>query len=1521
MPNDAAFDAALITKTLKAARGQAVGFAFGVAGSAEGNLLAVDRKKTGEQLFAAIKKAGLAKGFWGTATSEGSAVLFASEKPASGQQKLLEEWFRRNKVGLKAVIGDGWQTEAEAIEAPPLDGAKDPARAEEVAEDEVDEEEDEEEEEEPTPRVFTPEEVAKQLARARKRPVSFAFGVGADPEGALLALHARHPGKKLGALIKQANQATKGSYGQVTVEGRLATFRCEKAPIAGLKKLIRARLKLWELEFKVAIMGPEGEVVEPGDEVDDAEALDAEGLEAACAALARELSPLGETPVERLGWAREEHAAFRDALGRGREAWDRRAENGLEACRAALDEARRIRDAAAGAAPRRARGVEAVAALDGTLAELDGAPGLGSLIDLRERTREALLGSADLGIGIGLFQELRAALDAALAAGRGVDQGGGPDLRAVVDLSQDMGGVETDNDKAKLIDGTRARNVHLARQAVQGLVSPEGEIAAVTEEMIGEVAAELRAAGAEESPQGRHIVKVLRRLKEDPGLAARLEKIGEPKPGSAAERIVRATLGLGPDAKLTAADARRAAMSALVSELRQHDVGSCFGTSVAIHVHNRQPERMLDDLAQLVNEGRITRTVKMPPGPDREVAIPIPERMSRAALDDRKLSLDDEGRLTKVGAKKLAEPTALHETPPFRAAMAALGLKDGQDEAVEDALDALRRTAAADKALGLLAGKIDAKKLLAVSEDLFARIARGEDPGDAIRDACDDAGGIDEDEAEAAGKAADEAMKPDLPLETNPAEVLRRIAMDRAGVSEAERRALEEFERVGAAWRAESLVDQDGARFKELTAEHERLDALITGPRDEEGKPRDNGFERLEAYRRALAEAEDAYLGQGDNRLLRAWEYAVTEMAEAGAQQRHGAHLRGGIGEAVKDALEGRARDLAPDPTDEPLYLEMAERLRKEFDRLVEARIGLNYDASMANSSATDGSSSRGGFALCDTTLPGAPVPIRDARAFAEVIGGLMLNAFVDAFPPPPKGVEETEDEKRRRNVAREVAEALGVAATEPGFAKACVEAQMRKINPKGSPDITTKVELPWEIDAGDLTENLLPVYYGTEYDEPERSKIDDANGLAYLVLGKVGTVWDDLSDAAEKDPDDAGLPMGSEQHAFLLRPGAPSFREYMEGLKAYAAANSGDPDADVFDYWNNATDVAVEQSEVYVDMKTVEEIVTDAFGQKSLDRWMVALKAELDIDGGLVDHADLARTIVEKAPEVLRELLELPEPKEAEARKRQEERLAQLARQELALTAQRRCPQPIPGKTQAARFLVEAVAALPLSRAERKLVEAQALGSPGLDGFEEHDMISPAAVGKIIAGAVAALAPNVPAVDEDALEAAVRGERVPPLAADPKTGEIDGTGKERIRRAIRFLPVPGERRAEVEAKVLERLRSQPPAEGELDVSKAEDAMAGALAELKLDDGVKPRDVRRAFRAKGRPTGLVFADTNWGDGNHRTVFSLVVNGFTGETELWQSNEDGSDPKPMDADKWIKGKTWQVSPKAAAIGGA
>ncbi|WP_445682430.1 hypothetical protein [Radicibacter daui] len=257
MSTDALLESEYAIKMIKASRQKPMNFAFAFSGPLE-NALVADKIRTGPQLFALLKKKKYTKGFWGELSFEGSSIEFTVNKEITGQQKLLTEWLREHGLPLKVAVapaGDGADMEPDTATDLPK------AREEEA-------EEEDDGEEEPGQKIFRPQTIKKNILRARNEPFHFAYGAGADGADDLLALHKRAAGRKLAALIKQNNGAVKGAFGTVTLDGKIATFQCERRPPAGLPRRLMKLFKGWKLPFRPVVLGPDG-VIEPDGDLEE----------------------------------------------------------------------------------------------------------------------------------------------------------------------------------------------------------------------------------------------------------------------------------------------------------------------------------------------------------------------------------------------------------------------------------------------------------------------------------------------------------------------------------------------------------------------------------------------------------------------------------------------------------------------------------------------------------------------------------------------------------------------------------------------------------------------------------------------------------------------------------------------------------------------------------------------------------------------------------------------------------------------------------------------------------------------------------------------------------------------------------------------------------------------------------------------------------------------------------------------------------------------------------------------------
>jgi hypothetical protein len=108
--------------------------------------------------------------------------------------------------------------------------------------------------------------------------------------------------------------------------------------------------------------------------------------------------------------------------------------------------------------------------------------------------------------------------------------------------------------------------------------------------------------------RNHHILQTLMKLKEDKALRAALYKITEPYRNTVADQVIRDTLLLEENHTVKSLEARKAALSALLTSLRQN-VGSCFATAPAILVQQEQPLQFLQDINDLFSTGRLKRIV------------------------------------------------------------------------------------------------------------------------------------------------------------------------------------------------------------------------------------------------------------------------------------------------------------------------------------------------------------------------------------------------------------------------------------------------------------------------------------------------------------------------------------------------------------------------------------------------------------------------------------------------------------------------------------------------------------------------------------------------------------------------------------------------------------------------------------------------------------------------------------------------------------------------------------------------
>lgn len=166
-------------------------------------------------------------------------------------------------------------------------------------------------------------------------------------------------------------------------------------------------------------------------------------------------------------------------------------------------------------------------------------------------------------------------------------------------------------DLAEIQASTSVRNVLTARRLSIYLIDDKGEVEESNLSLaIAVLEKNLFSLGprrAMDAPKRRHILKILKLLRDDKQYRVLLKKIDRPYQNAGAEQLIRDTLQLPPHSPVNDAMARRAALSAALCTLRQ-SVGSCFATAPCIMIHEEQPRQFLIDLAELLGTGRLKRT-------------------------------------------------------------------------------------------------------------------------------------------------------------------------------------------------------------------------------------------------------------------------------------------------------------------------------------------------------------------------------------------------------------------------------------------------------------------------------------------------------------------------------------------------------------------------------------------------------------------------------------------------------------------------------------------------------------------------------------------------------------------------------------------------------------------------------------------------------------------------------------------------------------------------------------------------
>ncbi len=273
-----------------------------------------------------------------------------------------------------------------------------------------------------------------------------------------------------------------------------------------------------------------------------------------------------------------------------------------------------------------------------------------------------------------------------------------------------------------------------------------------------------------------------------------------------------------------------------------------------------------------------------------------------------------------------------------------------------------------------------------------------------------------------------------------------------------------------------------------------------------------------------LALAQDAFLAQEDNRLMRAWEYSIASMVEKGPYPYREALITGAEA-AAEEAMNSILAAVKSEVLDEheDRVVPLAQALLDAFGGHAESDIDSRYDPSVKGPPAKDGKSSTGGYCLF---YDGKKVT--EKTAYTEMIKAIFRAAHATAHGSavaPDKGIAELI------------------------LAKICGEAGKTAFLDKakqgtGRPE---DVAQPWMVAAGGSTDTLLKLYNGVDGDMSSTSctkgSLSDGGDLLEFLVGSLQGMKSKLEGPLAKEPwgSETAIPVKTVGvHAFSLRPGSP---------------------------------------------------------------------------------------------------------------------------------------------------------------------------------------------------------------------------------------------------------------------------------------------------------------------------------------------------------------------------------------------
>ncbi|WDE02418.1 hypothetical protein [Thalassomonas actiniarum] len=640
------------------------------------------------------------------------------------------------------------------------------------------------------------------------------------------------------------------------------------------------------------------------------------------------------------------------------------------------------------------------------------------------------------------YQEVKALLD-----GKSVTSAQTPDIGNREGLAES--GVRTMRDRLlELVDSPRIGD-DVPMEIVESSMSDTSSSAGITKarsiaaEIIKEngtidrdkltTAIEQLEADLVNPKQSKRMAAMLTKLKDSDELKTGLTNVCKDyNPHNSAKNAIRQTLGFGITAFVDKTDARRAALTAFMCDLRQGSAGSCFGTSTAILVKNHKPEQFMTDMKSLMEKGSLTRG---------GIETPINMSVSSKSLET-KLTINADAQVTKMDEKALDEAVGLLDNPSFKSAMKASGIAaESQLQKVKDAITALNTDAA-----------------------------------DTI----------------------------DITAE----KILKQVLRTKFDIS------------------AEQL-----AQVKSDLAEGNDIDGAL--------------LQKAKGYAKAWVAANSLASAETDNRLLRAWEYTISSMAEHGtadelANNSFYQMMFGSLDSTPKLSLDAKATALK-DSYDIELDDSLSEQgvsdaLVSQIQAKVKQHVHVLYNADYqaGDGLSEDGSSDRGGFQM--QFSPSGErlndlVSIDNKQQYKE-----MMQSLIDKAVSELKQDESYADDDTAKSFITQLGAGLKAYAGDDDFV-VYSQAKLKSTAPDSKEDNYE----PWGIKSGANTRVTMQHYFELD-DKPTRVTLGDTDqGPTLDSLNFIVTTLRSMNDDSALENklaanENFSVPIQTGHHAFLLK-------------------------------------------------------------------------------------------------------------------------------------------------------------------------------------------------------------------------------------------------------------------------------------------------------------------------------------------------------------------------------------------------